>query len=114
MRISDWSSDVCSSDLLLTEIPQPQHAGAVALYRLWQDLTPAGGLPARDGFTFERLGALGILGNFFVVEPLDGGRDWRYRLLGTHITWLFGADVTNVPFTRHFDSIGRASVRERG
>ncbi|MFC3677604.1 PAS domain-containing protein [Ferrovibrio xuzhouensis] len=88
---------------LLTEIPQPQHAGAVALYRLWQELTPTGGLPARDDFTFERLGALGILGNFFVVEPLDGGRDWRYRLLGTHITWLFGADVTNVPFTRHFD-----------
>src|SRR3546814_14969659 len=86
MRISDGSSDGCSSDLLLTEIPQPQHAGAVALYRLWQDLTPAGGLPARDGFTFERLGAPGILGNFFVVEPLDGGRDWRYRLLGTPLT----------------------------
>lgn len=89
---------------LLTEIPQPVHAGAIALYRLWQALTPAGSLPTRDDFTFEQLGALGILGNFFVVEPLDGGRDWRYRLLGTHITWLFGGDATNIPFTRHFDA----------
>ena len=89
---------------LLAEIPAPRHDGAVALYRLWQELAPAGGLPARDAFTFERLGRLGILGNFFVIEPLDGGRDWHYRLLGSHITWLFGADVTNVPFTRHFDA----------
>jgi len=88
---------------LLTEITAPVHDGARGLYRLWQQLKPADGLPARDDFTFERLAALGILGNCFVIEPLDDGRDWRYRLLGSHITWLFGADVTNMPFSRHFD-----------
>src|SRR3546814_14519974 len=31
MRISDWSSDVCSSDLPVTELPQPQPAGEMIL-----------------------------------------------------------------------------------
>lgn len=88
---------------LLVEIAAPVHAGAIALHRLWLDLKPADGLPARDLFSFERLGSLGILGNCFVIEPVDGGRDWRYRLLGSRITWLFGQDVTNVPFSQHFD-----------
>lgn len=91
-------------DELLVEIESPRHQGAVALYRLWQELKPVDGLPLRTDFSFERLGHLGILGNCFVIEPLDGGRDWRYRLLGSQITWLFGGDATNVPFSKHFDA----------
>jgi hypothetical protein len=89
---------------LLAEIDAPRHPGAVALFGLWQSLKPAAGLPARNEFSFERMGELGILGNCFVIEPLDGGRDWRYRLLGSQITWLFGGDATNIPFSRHFDA----------
>lgn len=88
---------------LLVEIDAPRHPGAVALYRLWQELKPAeDGLPRRDDLSFERLTELGIVSNCFVIEPLDGGRDWRYRLLGTAITWLFGGDATNIPFSKHF------------
>jgi len=88
---------------LLVEIGGPRHPGAVALYRLWLDVKPAGdALPQRDDITFERLTELGIVSNCFVIEPLEDGRDWRYRLLGTAITWLFGGDATNIPFSQHF------------
>ncbi len=87
---------------LLVEIDAPRHPGAVALYRLWQEMTPADGLPNRSDFSFERLAELGIVSNCFVIEPLEDGRDWRYRLLGTAITWLFGGDATNIPFSQHF------------
>lgn len=87
---------------LLVEIEAPRNPGAVALYQLWQSLKPADGLPSREEFTFEKLTELGIIGNCFVIEPMDGGRDWRYRLLGSQITWLFGGDATNIPFSQHF------------
>jgi len=86
------------------EIPAPQGERTEALVALWRDLKPADDLPNRDDFTFERIHRLGLLGHFFVIEPLEDGRDWRYRLLGTQITWLFGRDVTNVPFSAHFDA----------
>jgi hypothetical protein len=88
---------------LLVEIDGPRNPGAVALYQLWQSLKPENGLPLRDEFSFERLQDIGIVANCFVIESLDGGRDWRYRLLGTAITWLFGGDATNIPFSRHFE-----------
>src|SRR5690606_19861324 len=37
-----------------------------------------------------------------VIEPLAGGRDWRYRLVGADIVWMFGRDVTGIPFSQHF------------
>lgn len=89
-------------DNLLAEIPAPRNPGAVALYQLWLSLKPEGGLPAREAFGFETLAGLGIVGNCFVIEPIEGGRDWRYRLLGSQITWLFGGDATNIPFSQHF------------
>jgi hypothetical protein len=88
---------------LLVEIDGPRNPLAVAMYDLWRSLAPPDGLPNREDFTFERLANLGILGNCFVIEPMDGGRDWRYRLLGSQITWLFGGDATNIPFSQHFE-----------
>lgn len=87
---------------LLEEMPTPRHAGAVGLHALWRELLPAGRLPDRSAFSMERIAALGLLGQFFVITPLRGGRDWHYRLLGSKLAWLFGRDVTGIPFSEHF------------
>lgn len=87
---------------LFEEMPAPRHAGAAGLHALWRWLLSAEGLPRRADFTMERIAGLGLLGQFFVIEPLQGGRDWRYRLLGSKLVWLFGRDVTGIPFSQHF------------
>lgn len=86
----------------LVIIPAPTVAGAQALYRFWLDRQSGSELPRRDDFTFDALKQIGVLGHEFVIEPIEGGRDWRYRLVGSNIVWMFGRDPTNVPFTRHF------------
>ena len=87
----------------LVAIPAPLMPGARALYRFWLDKRPdpaavaEGGsdnLPERDDFTFDALKQIGVLGHEFVIEPLDGGRNWRYRLVGANIIWMFGRDPT--------------------
>lgn len=91
---------------LFHEIPAPVDPHCQAMAALWRELCPPDGLPARGDFTFERLRAIGVLGNTFVIEPIgahpDYGTDWRYRLMGTNIAWMFGSDPTNIPFSQHF------------
>lgn len=97
---------------MFMEMPAPQAEGTRALYRLWCDSRRSGGdrddgggldsLPHRDVFSFETLKRIGVLGHEFLIEPADGGRDWRYRLIGAEIVWMFGRDPTGVPFSKHF------------
>lgn len=89
-------------DPMFEELAAPVGPKARALFDLWREVSPPGDLPNRTAFTFERIQECGSMGYFFVIEPMDGGRDWRYRLVGSRITWLFGEDTTNVPFTVHF------------
>ena len=90
------------------ELDRPRAAGAVALFRLWQEVKPPDGLPPRSAFSFERIGELGLLGQFFVIEPLNGGEDWQYRLVGSQLRWLFGRDATGRPFREHYDPVNAA------
>ncbi|HLW28080.1 MAG TPA: PAS domain-containing protein [Kiloniellales bacterium] len=87
------------------ELEAPRSEGAVALYRLWQEVKPPDGLPPRSAFSFERIGKLGLLGQFFVIEPVNGGEDWQYRLVGSQLRWLFGRDATGRPFRQHYDEL---------
>lgn len=89
-------------DPLLLPIPAPALPGTQALFRLWQDSRQGDDLPERDAFSIEALKRIGILGHEFVIEPIEGGRDWRYRLVGAGIVWMFGHDPTGIPFTQHF------------
>lgn len=87
---------------LFEELPAPVCPGAKALYAHWRSVKPHNDLPTRADFGIDSVGRLGLVGNFFVIEPLDGGADWRYRLMGSKICWLFGRDVSNIPFSEHF------------
>src|SRR3546814_6143406 len=56
MRISDWSSDVCSSDLLA---PPPRHVGELEADHAPAVGGEAGGEEAHEGCVHRRAGAVG-------------------------------------------------------
>ncbi len=91
-------------DPLLATIPAPALPGSRALFALWEEAKASGaeGLPDRDAFSIDALKRIGVLGQEFLIEPIAGGRDWRYRLVGADIVWMFGRDPTGIPFTQHF------------
>src|SRR3546814_1061048 len=84
MRISDWSSDVCSSDLLPVDLDQQA-------------------LPAGHSVIGEAIAAL-------FEELLGRGRHHR---VDRHVTPQAGADLDRRSVEIGFRQIGRASCRER-
>src|SRR3546814_5975266 len=77
MRISDWSSDVCSSDLLFPEAHEPAALRALAdhdLRRLWRAASQAAGSVARPDAAdaslsvFEAAGRRGIIDHQDVLD----------------------------------------------
>src|SRR3546814_13144582 len=82
MRISDWSSDVCSSDLAAIERPIPKKGIAVAATgHPGIDRALGGGLPR------------GRLHEVFAAEPDDAGSAAGFasmlaQMLGGGIIWL--------------------------
>ena len=87
--------------------PNSNHAGRCAvdfvdrieaeklrdIYRYWRGKCRDGALPSRaDLDPMEILPAL--LPHVFLVDVVDGGRDFRYRLLGTHIVESVGFEFT--------------------
>src|SRR5262249_4977641 len=53
-----------------------------------------GRIPERSAFGPETLHPLGLLPNVMLVEVIDGGARFRYRLVGTEITSTVGRDAT--------------------
>src|SRR3546814_11239039 len=101
MRISDWSSDVCSSDLFSQELryqtkldlPVNFLVGAYYQHSSYQNLNSANVFPmAVQGapFTFEK-------------EARQKGRTWS----------VFGELQVKLAEDLQLDQIGRASCRER-
>lgn len=83
-------------------IPTPTTEETKALYQLWLQKKPECGIPGRDSFSVDEFAAHGLLGHIFLIEPMNGGEDWRYRLLGSKVVWLFGRDLTNVSMKDYF------------
>src|SRR3546814_3461476 len=95
MRISDWSSDVCSSDL-----PLPY----IALDRPRADRAPAPDAPSRPA-------------SLPLESPLSAPRLTLFLILGHWTIQEVGqyqpSDGMNHGLTYWCDKIGRASCRER-
>src|SRR3546814_7205128 len=74
MRISDWSSDVCSSDLLdmLRGVANDQQRNLVTYLRIFH----------------HQWGKGGIIGRRCIVHPSDDIRDSMVELLGHRLTEL--------------------------
>src|SRR3546814_13755181 len=107
MRISDWSSDVCSSDL--TELSA--QLGAGLLHALMPLVTFIGILWALSSNVV------------FVVDgssfTIPGYMVWcaiLYAFIGSFLTWRVGQPLIALNterYAREADQIGRASCRER-
>lgn len=79
-------------------IDAPVSRDAQQLYDYWRGLADPPDLPARDSIRLEALAELGCADRVFILQPIDGGADWHYRLLGTQIAMLYEHDITKVPF----------------
>src|SRR3546814_15151270 len=105
MRISDWSSDVCSSDLLEasaveTVFPVNDADGAVMPFHYG----------ARDGET-----EAAVLAEFLIIRPdtVETAKDRLALGFGDARTFILNADEHIVVNARGDDQIGRASCRVR-
>src|SRR3546814_4680969 len=96
MRISDWSSDVCSSDLVLLEHHQETAAFDVELVQFGAEIHARGAVDAPDR-------SAGPLGGE-CVEPVEGLAGFRGAEAGLEQAALEGVAVAE---------IGRASCRGR-
>ena len=63
----------------------------IAFYHLW-NAKRYNGLPRRQDFSIQDLAPW--FNTTVVVDVLDGGADFRYRLIGTIVTDIVGRDLT--------------------
>ncbi len=76
----------------VTEADLAMDERLLGLFRLWNKKRGDRVLPARADLRPEELGPW--LGNLIVLDVIDGGRDFRYRLFGTAIVMQAGFDMT--------------------
>ena len=90
--------------LELFEIDAPENPLAHALFELYEEKRNiARGLPFWREFELLEMVRLGLAKYIFVLEPVDAGTDWRYRLLGTEIVSRFRIDRTGQKFRDFID-----------
>src|SRR3546814_8423049 len=97
MRISDWSSDVCSSDLD-PAMRLPDYPVLHPRFRWMRDylsrVAPPGGLPGRQAVDPTVFKALLPFINLVDVIRRPDGLDFRFRLVGTLQTSVAGREIT--------------------
>src|SRR3546814_18302996 len=105
MRISDWSSDVCSSDLLPRRSGLPRWNESTGPEALYQDVRAAlGGTIVREVRGTEHGGLF-----LSVAVPVQ-----RYKqVLGALMLSVEGEDIDAAVREVRFEKLGRASCRER-
>lgn len=69
-----------------------QSSDADDLVAAWHRWANAAGPPHRADLRFEELGP--IAAQLFLLEPVHGGADWRYSMVGNEVAAWFGGDVT--------------------
>ena len=62
------------------------------IYRYWRGKCREGALPSRADL--DPIDIPALLAHVFLIDIVDGGRDFRYRLLGTHIVESVGFEFT--------------------
>ena len=116
-RIDDWTALVLADDIAPIAAVFQQHGAGVPeairapraeqiplgplrfLAMHWQAIARDGALPhIRKIDPFELRPALGYL---MVLDPIDDGRDFRYRLYGSAIARISGLDMTGRKTSEH-------------
>ncbi|HWK44867.1 MAG TPA: PAS domain-containing protein [Stellaceae bacterium] len=98
-------------DPFVVESPEPgdiQDPRLQALLRYWEcrrGTADAPPIAAIDPVEFRF-----ILGWLMIMEPLEGGRDFRYRLYGTCIADAFGRDLTGRNIGDSFPEVANLAI----
>jgi hypothetical protein len=64
----------------------------ICFARFYQGLCREDALPQREDFRPSDVPW--IVGRLYIADVIDGGADYRYRLFGTHLQAVFGADLS--------------------
>jgi hypothetical protein len=86
--------------LRVKPVPSPSLEPTKQLLAYWRSKCPPGGLPRREDIVPEEIPRL--LPNLLIAEPVDGGEDWVYRLIGTAIVERHGKDFTGMRVSESF------------
>ncbi|WP_119417964.1 PAS domain-containing protein [Desertibaculum subflavum] len=71
---------------------RPHDNRLIDLYRLWQAKRPEGRLPAQGDFSLDDLRPL--MGRIAILDVIDGGADFRFRLYGSSIASAYRGEMT--------------------
>lgn len=85
------------------------HPAIADAARYFQTLAPGNALPKRHDFRPNRVP--GLLGYYFLVDVIKGGKDYRYGIAGEHMALLFGTDATNMRLSELGDDALRARIK---
>jgi hypothetical protein len=84
----------------------------------WRGLPRTGDLPAAE--VIDPAALVFILGWLMIMDPIDGGADFSYRLYGTNIAEVTGRDLTGCKLSDSFpqvaaftSSVYRNAMRDR-
>jgi len=108
-------------DPFVQEDPDPaafedRRLGQLLAY--WRALPRADDLPAAEGI--DPVALVFILGWLMIIDPIEGGSDFSYRLYGTNIAEVTGRDLTGLKLSDSFpefsgfaSDIYRKAMRDR-
>lgn len=82
------------TDVVFTPIESPTHEQARELLAYWQACMAKGGFVMGRDIPSRQIAHL--MKHLIVREPVEGGRDFRYRLVGTVLMERLGRDVTGL------------------
>ena len=101
-----------------TERVLPQHSKGQTFLDYCLSVKPKGAMADRTAFDVFLL--MPWLGNILIVEELEGGDDFKYRVYGSEISFQSGFDMTgrcvsdfNSPFNGFFSQSYRQCIKER-
>lgn len=92
----DVRADEKGIDYAVKEVAEPIHPHSRLLLGYWKERRQPDGLMLRSAF--NPLDMPQVMGRMFVVEPVDGGADMRYRLVGTENEKRLGRNFTGALF----------------
>lgn len=98
------SSDIVSHEAL-------QSLRAQSFFSHWQDMIHDDPVACRSHFDALDLGPW--LGNILILDVIDGGKDFRYRLIGTRIVSASNRELTGSLVSEMEYEIGSEAMLER-
>lgn len=80
--------------MTVSEIEAPTHEGAKELFAYWNDCMRAGDFVMGQHVPARAITRL--MKNLNVMEPVESGKDFRFRLVGSELNHRIGSDITGL------------------